>query len=170
MPFRRTSIDSNQRTGFYSPKLSRVVGSRFSLSFSISAISYTQSSVYAGITPVSNAIMTDGSFANTGAATNNGSGQFVQMDLGGVFSVDRVVIGTATSLIPGGWSKFYTENRTVQHSLDNTTWTDTFNTGTFSTNGIYTFNVNITARYLRIIDKANSWIAISEFYALPTGF
>jgi hypothetical protein len=28
MPFRRTSIDSNQRTGFYSPKLSRVVGSR----------------------------------------------------------------------------------------------------------------------------------------------
>jgi len=29
MPFRRTSIDSNQRTGFYSPKRSRVVGSRF---------------------------------------------------------------------------------------------------------------------------------------------
>jgi hypothetical protein len=28
MPFRRTSIDSNQRTGFYSPKQSRVVGSR----------------------------------------------------------------------------------------------------------------------------------------------
>jgi hypothetical protein len=28
MPFRRTSIDSNQRTGFYSPKRSRVVGSR----------------------------------------------------------------------------------------------------------------------------------------------
>jgi hypothetical protein len=28
MPFRRTSIDSDQRTGFYLPKLSRVVGSR----------------------------------------------------------------------------------------------------------------------------------------------
>jgi hypothetical protein len=28
MPFRRTSIDSNQRTGFYSPKRSRVVGSQ----------------------------------------------------------------------------------------------------------------------------------------------
>jgi hypothetical protein len=28
MPFSRTSIDSNQRTGFYSPKRSRVVGSR----------------------------------------------------------------------------------------------------------------------------------------------
>lgn len=28
MPFRRTSIDSNQSTGFYSPKRSRVVGSR----------------------------------------------------------------------------------------------------------------------------------------------
>lgn len=28
MPFRRTSIDSNQKTGFYLPKLSRVVGSR----------------------------------------------------------------------------------------------------------------------------------------------
>lgn len=28
MPFRRTSIDSNQRTGFYSPKRSRVAGAR----------------------------------------------------------------------------------------------------------------------------------------------
>jgi len=34
MPFRRTSIDSSQRTGFYSPKRSRVVGSRIAHSIS----------------------------------------------------------------------------------------------------------------------------------------
>jgi len=34
MPFRRTSIDSDQRTGFYSPKRSRVVGSRIAHSIS----------------------------------------------------------------------------------------------------------------------------------------
>ena len=34
MPFRRTSIDSSQRTGFYSPKRSRVVGSRIAYSIS----------------------------------------------------------------------------------------------------------------------------------------
>ena len=134
--------------------------------FSVSAITYTQSSIYGGTAPVSNQIMTDGSFTNTGAATNSGAGQFVQMNLGGVFSVDRIVIGTATSSIPGGWNKSYTENRTIQHSIDGTAWTNTFNIGTFAADGIYTFNVNIEARYIRIISTSNSWIAISEFYAL----
>lgn len=40
MPFRRTSIDSNQRTGFYSPKRSRVVGSRRIFEFDSNALTY----------------------------------------------------------------------------------------------------------------------------------
>jgi len=40
MPFRRTSIDSNQRTGFYSPKRSRVVGSRVVTDFDPNAFAY----------------------------------------------------------------------------------------------------------------------------------
>jgi hypothetical protein len=130
----------------------------------VSQITYSQSSIYGGTTPVSNSIMTNGSFTDTGVATNSSALEWVAMDLGSVKSVGQVVIGTATNSIPGGWSKFYTENRNVRYSIDGTTWTTAFNTGTFAVNGIYTFNVDFEARYIRI--EHNGWLAISEFYAL----
>lgn len=114
--------------------------------------------------------MTDGSFNNTGAGTNLDAIDWVRMDLGQSYEVGTVVIGTATSNIPGGWNKSYTENRNVQYSTDGTSWTTAFNTGTFATNGIYTFSVSFTARYIRIATPPESgYLAISEFYALAPG-
>jgi len=130
---------------------------------------YSQSSQYAGTTAISAAIMTDGSFANTGVATNNNTGDdWVKIDYGYSIYITSVTIGTATSSIPGGWSKSYTENRNVQTSNDDSTWTTLFNTGTFAANGIYTFTAPgkfaaVTARYIRVVDA--SYVAISEFYA-----
>jgi hypothetical protein len=130
---------------------------------------YSQSSVYGGSTAISSAIMTDGSFTNTGIATNNNAGDdWAKIDYGSVFLISTVVIGTATSSIPGGWDKSYTENKNVQTSSDDVTWTTLFNTGTFASNGIYTFSspasfTAVSARYIRIV--ASSYVALSEFYA-----
>jgi hypothetical protein len=136
----------------------------------VSAITYSQSSQFSGSALASNAIMTDGSFSNTGAATTIGSPSWIQMDLGGSFQVAKVIVGTGTSSIPGGWSKFYTENCDTQYSADGTTWTTAFNTGAFASNGIYTFTVSFTARYIRIISRPeSSFLALSEFYALSPG-
>jgi hypothetical protein len=135
----------------------------------VASITYSQSSVYGGTSAASNANMTDGSFSNNGAATNSDSPRgFVRMDLGAVYTVGSVVIGTATSAIPGGWSKSYTENRDVEYSTDDSSWTNAFNTGTFASNGIYTFSVSFSARYIRIT-KATDYVALSEFYALASG-
>jgi hypothetical protein len=134
-----------------------------------SAITYSQSSTWSGATAASNAIMTDGSFINTGTATSLGNPAWVRMDLGAIYRVAEVVIGTATSNIPGGWNKSYTENRNIQFSLDNTTWTTAFSTGTFASNGIYTFSASFTARYVRIATTSNDYVAISEFYATAAG-
>jgi hypothetical protein len=138
-------------------------------SINVASITYSQSSVYSGTTAASNSIMTDGSFANTGAATNSANPSWVRMDLGRSFEVGKVVIGTATSSIPGGWNKSYTENRNVQYSSDGSIWTTAFNTGTFAANGIYTFNTSFTARYVRIATATTNFVAISEFYALSPG-
>jgi hypothetical protein len=138
--------------------------------FDLSAITYTQSSAYEGTTAANNSIMTDGSVENSGAATDDGPDQFIQMDLGAVFSIDRIVIGTATIYIPGGWDRSYTSNRTVQHSVNGTTWTDTFNTGVFEADGIFTFDVDVEARFVRIIHSGNDYIGLTEFYALPAGY
>jgi F5/8 type C domain/Major tropism determinant N-terminal domain len=138
----------------------------------IASITYTQSSVYAGTTPISNAIMTDGSFTNTGVATDaDGAPEYITMDLGSVYDVGSVVIGTATDNIPGGWDKFYTQGLDVEFSANGTTWTYVFNSGTMESNGMYTFPVDISARYIRIVSNSGTlfYVALSEFYALAPG-
>jgi hypothetical protein len=138
------------------------------ITINVSAITYSQSSVWSGSTAANNTIMTDGSFTNTGAATDLGTTSWVRMDLGSTKAVGSVIIGTATSNIPGGWTKAYTENLDVEYSLNGTSWTTAFNTGTFAVNGIYTFSVDFSARYIRIV-VADEYVAISEFYALAPG-
>ena len=142
----------------------------------VDSITYTQSNIYPGTTPASNAIMTDGSFTNTGAGTDTTEsvpGSWIKMDLGGSTSVGSIVVGTATSNIPGGWDKSYTENKDIQYSVDNSSWTTVTNTGTFASNGIYTFTVDITARYIRIANIGLAglevYVGTSEFYALAPG-
>lgn len=131
--------------------------------------SYSQSSVYGSTTAVSAAIMTDGSFTNTGSATNAGANEWIKIDYGSAISINSVIIGTATNNIPGGWNKSYTENKLVQTSDNDSTWTTLFNTGTFAAEGIYTFSApsnftSVTARYIRLY--ATSYVAVSEFYAI----
>jgi hypothetical protein len=134
----------------------------------VASIAYAQSSVWPGSTAANNSIMTDGQFNNTGSATDFDTLAWVRMDLGQEYAIAKVIIGTATSNIPGGWSKFYTEDADVQYSLDAVSWTAAFNTGTFPSNGIYEFTVDFSARYIRIT-RASDYVAISEFYALAPG-
>jgi len=130
-----------------------------------SQITYSQSSVYAGTTPASTAIMTDGQFNNTGAATDLENPAWIKMDLGEIYDVYEIIVGTATNSIPGGWGSSYTGNKNIQYSTDNTSWTTAFNTGQFGGEGIYTFRANFVARYIRIATTGSDWVAISEFYA-----
>ena len=132
---------------------------------------YSQSSLYSGATAASRANMTNGSFTDTATATDaatGGASAFVKVDYGESVYITTVTIGTATGNIPGGWSKDYTNNSLVQTSDDDSTWTTLFNTGTFATEGIFTFYgpgnfTPVSARYVRIA-KADAYVAVSEFY------
>jgi hypothetical protein len=148
----------------------------------IASIAYSQSSVYSGVSPADNATMTNGSFVDSRTATSaNGILEWVQMDLGDIYQVGSVVIGAGTSNVPGGWNKSYSENRDIEYSSDGTNWTYAFTTpgihgaestpNTYPDNGIYTYPVNFTARYIRFSKGAGSgnWVLISEFYALAPG-
>jgi len=127
---------------------------------------YSQSSVYPGTAAASAENMTNGSFSDTGTATNNDVNAFVMIDYGEPVFIQVVTIGTATSAIPGGWSKTYTENKAIQTSSDNSSWTTLFNTGTFASDGIYKFYgpgnfTPVSARYIRIF--GTFYVGISEF-------
>lgn len=153
-----------------------LTGQDLAENINVAAITYSQSSVYPGTTAADNSIMTDKSYTNTGAATDRDDPAWVQMDLGSIYDVASVIVGTATNSIPGGWDRSYTENRNIQYSTDGTTWTTAVNTGTFASEGIYTFSFSFTARYIRLTTEGTSvagppgsFVAVSEFYALVAG-
>jgi hypothetical protein len=164
--FRRGMVITNNEKLF-------IVKTFFMTGVSVPSPTYSQSSVYADTLPADSNIMMDGSFANTGAATLASTPKpWIKMDLGSLQFVYQVVIGTATDAIPGGWNKSFTENRIVQFSTDDNSWTTAFNTGTFASNGIYTFDTMFKARYIRItlpVDSIENYVALSEFYARVLG-
>ena len=138
----------------------------------VGSITYSQSSVYSGTTAAGNSLMTDKSGTTGGAATNNGAGQWVKMDLGASYDIAKVYIGAAHSSVPGGFNRVsYTSNCDVQYSADNVNWTLAFNTGsTFANPGdIVSTTVAFTARYIRILNASGNWLALTEFYALAPG-
>jgi hypothetical protein len=135
----------------------------------IAAIVYSQSNIYSGTTAAANGPMTDGLQTGTQTAVNVGTGEWIKMDLGAAYNVDRVVIGNSTpSVPPGGWGNTYTNNLDLQYSLDDSSWTTIVNTGDKSAfNFLYTLSFSaVSARYIRLITPSSLYIAITEFYAL----
>jgi hypothetical protein len=128
-------------------------------------ITYTQSSLYFANTAASAETMIDGEIGGSATGTNFDSLAWVKMDLGAEYLVDRIIIGTATSTMPGGWDKSYTENASIEFSTNDLEWTTAADTQTFNAEGIFVFNVFFAARYIRLA-RQSGYIAVTEFYAL----
>ncbi len=147
--------------------------------FSLSDITYSQSSVVPGTTPMSpatNSTMTNGSYAEKystaleEADSPDSYDSWVKMDLGAIYEVCAVIVGCDFgNTLVNNFGKKHTENRNVEYSTDNNSWSTAFNTGLFS-QGIQTYNTSITARYIRIKmntsgSYVNQYLAVTEFYA-----
>jgi len=138
-------------------------------SIDLSAITYSQVSVWSANTAATNAGMTNGIYAETlQTGTNFATLAWVQMDLGGVYTVANVYVGCDfDNTLAGGWGPDDSENMSIEYSNDAVSWTDSgATTGTFST-GIKAIAVSFSARYIRVV-RVNSYIAITEFYATST--
>lgn len=143
---------------------------------------YSQSSQYPGTTAISNALMTDGLYTNTGAGTGVGGSEWFKLDLGSVRNIAKLIIGTPTNNIPGGWIRIYIENAKIQVSNDDVTYESLnkigfydladatgSNFGPFGADGIYEFPMCVQARYVRLHNHQGSYIACSEFYVEGPG-
>lgn len=133
----------------------------------VGAITYSQSSVYFGLSAATNAGMTNGIYAETAeTGTDLEYPAWIQMDLQAVFSVATIYLGCDyDSTLPGGFGPSYATNKPIEYSEDGITWTSAGNTGTFST-GIKTISVSFDARYIRVIE--DGYLALTEFYATST--
>jgi hypothetical protein len=135
----------------------------------VGSIAYSQSSVYSGTSAATNGPMTDGLQTGTQAATNGAVGEWIKMDLGATYTVDRVIIGNTSSTVPpGGWGSSYTNNLDLQYSLDNSNWTTIVNTGDKSAfTFLYTLSFSaVSAQYIRLFNGGPGYVALTEFYAL----
>jgi hypothetical protein len=116
--------------------------------------------------------MTDGLQTGTQAATYGAAGEWIKMDLGATYTVDTVIVGNASSTVPpGGWSSSYTNNLSLQYSLNDSTWTTILNTGDKSAfTFLYTLSFSaVSARYIRLLNGGVGFVALTEFYALAPG-
>jgi uncharacterized delta-60 repeat protein len=142
------------------------------------SINYTQSSLYPGMVVATKETMINGS-ASESLATGTGCGgfEYIQIDLNGVYNVKGVVIGcdwfgpnesdpydTSLPGLVGDWGKEYTENKAVEYSTDGVNYTLLFVTGVFE-EAIQTYNVNVKARYIRIV-STDGCVCVTEFYAI----
>lgn len=128
---------------------------------------YSQSSVYRSNQPADQVSMTNNMFTETSkTGTNSSSNEFITLDLGSNRNINRVVVGSDfNGTLSGGWGKWYTENKLIQVSTDNTNWTNVGNTGTFNS-GIQSYSFGtISARYVRLYNGGSGYIAVTEFYA-----
>jgi hypothetical protein len=127
--------------------------------------------VYEGTVSASNANMTN-KVGDSNATALGDMAPFIKMDLGSDYLIGSVIIGDGASI--SGWGKSYTQNLPVFSSVDDSTWTLQFNTGLLPSldppNNIHVFNVNFSARYIRIGNPSTfGYIALTEFYALAPG-
>jgi len=111
--------------------------------------------------------MTNGNYAEQYATgTDYSDNEWIQMDLNGIYNVKGIVIGCDwDNTLQTGWGKNYTEYRNVEYSLDGKNWTFLFETTEF-TQPIQVYQVNIKARYIRIINSSYDNLAVTEFYAI----
>ena len=139
----------------------------YGFELSLPNITYSQSSIYGNQKSASFDGMTNGIYDEIYeiGTDNLNAEEWIQMDLGSVAKVNKVVIGADyDTILIDYYSKAYTQDRNVQYSIDGTTWTTVFNTGVF-TQPIQTYDVNINARYIRIV-AVEDYLAVTEFYAL----
>ena len=139
----------------------------YGFELSIPNITYSQSSIYGDQKAASFNGMTNGIYDEIYeiGTDNLNTEEWIQMDLGSVAKINKVVIGADyDTTLNGYYGTGYTENRDIQYSIDGTTWTTVFNTGVF-TQPIQTYDVNINARYIRIV-AVEDYLAVTEFYAL----
>ena len=125
--------------------------------------SFSQSSTYSPLSATTSN-MADGDYT-TGAATNGGT-QWIKADLGSAKSVGRVRVAGGT--LPSGWGAVaaYLNNRKIQYSTDDSSWTD-FVTITGASDSAPNFvdltATPVSARYWRIESNGNSFVATTEF-------
>ena len=134
----------------------------------VSAITYTQSSVWVDNTAATNATMTNGVTAEaTSTGTDFDGPSFVTMDLGAILPVATIYVGSDfANTLGGGWGPSYTADADLEYSTDGSSWTIiTSPIGAF-TSGLKGFSVDFFARYIRIV--AYDYIALTEFYATST--
>lgn len=139
----------------------------------VGSITYSQSSVWPSDIAATNATMTNGVFAETLATgTDFDSSPYVRMDLGAVYSVGSVIIGTPTEdLSPNDWSpgQYWLNNSVIRHSTDETSWTSLLPISGITAEGIYTFSVSFSARYIELTRTSPDFLGVTEFYALAPG-
>jgi hypothetical protein len=149
-----------------------VGGAATGATIDVAAITYSQSSVYFANSAATNAGMTNGSASETLETGTDGdrnasNEEWIRMDLGNVYPVTKVFIGTTTDCLAGDWgtTSNWTNGTDLQYSSDGISWTTERTLSGLTAGAVNELAVSFSARYVRIFYPEQSFIAVTEFYA-----
>jgi len=81
------------------------------------------------------------------------------------YNVTNIYVGAAYPNSPGYWGVSYTNNGTLQSSMDGINWTTLTNISGVTLGKVSVFPVNTTANYIRAVAlSGGAYLAVSEFY------
>lgn len=131
----------------------------------VTPVTYTQSSSYGSSFIATEARLNDDPHSQaTGAATNSGLGQYIQMDVGSEVRCRLVAVGGGDM---SGWgtTSSYVKDTRLEYSSNGVDWTSAGTPFTAMNDGPYLFiaEIDITARYFRIVTAVSNWLATTAF-------
>jgi hypothetical protein len=121
---------------------------------------YSQSSLYSGLTAATMANMTNGlPLSTTATATNASGNEWVQADLGETKAIGRIHV--APSISVPGWGDGYIVGSVVEARGDGPDWTTIQTLSTMPDHKAWSISVNANYRYIRVRNPS-SWLGIGQ--------
>ena len=156
-----------QGTAYVSNYFDEATASVFTWTFTATSIYNGQLSGWAGIQSAYQGGLSDGNYFD--GASMWGSALEANPAITAIFprtyTVTKVYVGAAYPNSPGSWGIQYTNNGTLQSSMDGVTWSTLTNITGVVLGQVSAFTVNTTANYIRAIAvNPSAYFAVSDFY------
>jgi hypothetical protein len=157
----------NQGTVYVSNYFDETAASVFTWTFTATSVYNGQLTGWTGIQSAYRGGLSDGNYFD--GASMWGSALEANPAITAIFprtyNVTKIYVGAAYPTSPGSWGVGYTNNGTLQSSMDGSTWSTLTNITGVVLGQASAFTVNTTANYIRAIAiNPSAYFAVSDFY------
>ena len=157
----------NQGNVYVADKFDEVTGNLFTWTFTATTAFLPTLTGWGGIQSSLKGGLADGNLFDGYSmwGSINTSNPYITAIFPTTYNVTNIYVGAAYPNSPGYWGTSYTNNGTLQSSMDGINWNTLNNISGVTLGRVSVFPVNTTANYIRAIAlSGGAYLAVSDFY------